>query len=260
MSNSNNNRNINSRVGFTLLEVLVSSAILAIVMAILLHVLSTSMTTWGVTQGKIEVDVEGRSAYLLLMQDVDNIILTKDVKLWPMLRTNSGMVSLAFLTTKPLDYQGSLGGDVGDVCYVEYHLDLGKNSLLRSFYPSKWTYENVLSKGQGFPPSSLSKSELLSTNVLKDFRNAVRVSPLYVEANTNGFVILATNNPSYSGTILPISGSYNSSNPPVGVEVNLAVTDMLSARNPQLLDNKDYKLRNSGFYSFRLSFPQFSAY
>jgi len=242
--------------GFTLIEILVGAAILSVVIAVLLAILSTSMTTWGVTSGQIEVDREGRSGHFLLMQDIDNVVMPLSTNLWPQVVSSGGRATLRFLTTKPLDYQNPQQGDVGDVCYVEYSLGDEGNSLLRNFRPSKWTYENILLSGRFPGIGSLGSGELLSTNLLRDFRDALRSRPvLYGEANTNSFVLLATNNGGQPGNILPLEGAASLTNPPVGVEVNFAVTDQTAARNLDLLLNPQYKLRNSGYFSMRFDFP-----
>ena len=244
-------------LAFTVLELLVSSAILSIVVAILLSVLTTSMTTWRTTQGKIEVDNEGRAGTLLLMQDIDNMMLPSSPELWPEVSTNSDGVNLRFLTLKPLDYQGSDGNlqeNIGDVCYVEYTLT-PTGALMRGFHPSKWTYENALLLGS-LPPPGSAAPQILSTNILTDMKNAVRGSKLYSEAGQTGFVILATNNPGYPNEIMPAVAPLSRSNPPVGLEINFAATDWSSAQNTQLLENPSYRLRNSGYFSVRFDFPK----
>jgi len=242
---------------FTLLELLVSSAILSIVVAILLAVLTTGMTTWRTTQGEIEVDNEGRAGVLLLMQDIDNMVLPSSPKLWPEVSTNNDGVNLRFLTLKTLDYQGSDGNlqeNIGDVCYVEYTLTPA-GTLMRGFHPSKWTYENALLRAS-LPPPGSAPPQILSTNILTDMKNAVRGSKLYDEAGQTGFVILATNNPGQPNEIMPLALPLSLSNPPVGLEINFAVADQTSAQNPQLLENPSYRIRNSGYFSVRFDFPR----
>jgi prepilin-type N-terminal cleavage/methylation domain-containing protein len=52
--------------GFTLIEVMVSAAILAIVLAVMFSALSTSMSLWRNTDNKIVADREARAVELLL--------------------------------------------------------------------------------------------------------------------------------------------------------------------------------------------------
>jgi prepilin-type N-terminal cleavage/methylation domain-containing protein len=240
--------------GFTLLEVLVGAAILAIVMSVMLGILSSGLSLWRNTQGKIEVDAEGRAGALLLMQDIDNIIMPASPKLWPSVMTSQGVPYFRFLTLKPHDYQDlGKGENVGDVCYVEYYF-APEGMLMRRFYSSKWTYENILKSGE-LPLPGREGAQLLSTNLLHELRDSVRGSSLFGEAGTTGFILLAINNPGQKGSLLPHRGPLDINNPPVGVEINFAATDMLSAQNPQLLDNAAYRLRNAGYFSLRYDLP-----
>jgi type II secretory pathway pseudopilin PulG len=43
---------------------------------------------------------------------------------------------------------------------------------------------------------------------------------------------------------------------PTAVEVNIGLADVVSIGNEDLLNNKNYKLRKAGFFSFRLGFPR----
>jgi hypothetical protein len=228
--------------------------VLSVVLSALLTVLSSGLTLWGNTQGKIEVDTEGRSGALLLMQDIDSIVVPASIKLWPSTGRSQGAPYFRFLTLKPSDYQDFDGGDnVGDVCYVEYFF-ADEGTLMRRFYSSKWTYENILKTGE-FPEPGVEGAQLLSTNLLDEMRDAVRGSSLFDEAGVTGFVLLGTNNLGQRGRLLPLHGTIDELNPPVGVEINFAVTDKSSAQNPQLLDNGIHRPRNAGYFSLRYDLP-----
>lgn len=234
---------------FSLIEVMVASAVLAIVMAILLGTLSTSMALWRNTESKQSADREGRAAELLLAQDVASAVMSTNPNLWP--RVANGR--LQFLTTKPADYQRMTDGDFGDVCLVEYAVDSDNHSLVRSFFGSKKTYELLKAAGSGgslpTPPTGGAEPQLLATNVLKDMHDAVRGLGVYKEPLRTNFVMLGQD-------LMPASAPYSAGNPPAAVEVNLGVADPDSIANEDLLQNENYKLRNAGFYSFRLSFPR----
>jgi prepilin-type N-terminal cleavage/methylation domain-containing protein len=242
---TNHSRILRAPAGFSLLEVLVASAVLAIVLTVLLGTLTTSLSLWRNTEGKLYSDREARAAELLIAQDLSSVVMPTNPGLWP--RTNQG--SLQFLVTKPQDYQGA--GEVGDVCYVEYKVDAGANTLTRLFYPSERTFTEIIQNGN-FPASG-GEGQILATNLLSDSRDAVRGMAVYREANRNNFVILGTN----SGTLLEHTGAYNAGNRPVAVEVNFAVTDPSSMANRDLWEGRqDMKLRNAGLYSFRVNLPE----
>ena len=234
--------------GFTLLEVLVASAVLGVVMVILLGTLTTSMALWRNTEGKLSADREGRSAELLLAQDVAGAVMTTNPQLWP--RVNGGR--LQFLTAKPADYQRVDEGDVGDVCLVEYAVEPDNHSLVRSFLKSKATYNLLRNSGGSSLPSASGSGadpQLLATNVLKNMHDAVRGMNVYEEPLRTNFVILGQD-------MMPLAAPYTAGKPPAAVEVNLGVADPDSIANEALLENSNYKLRNAGFYSFRLGFPK----
>ncbi len=241
------------RQGFSLLEVLVASAVLSIVLAILLGTMTTSIALWRNTEGKISADREGRAAELLIAQDLSGAILPANPDLWPRVQNDS----LQLLTLKPADYQSSDEGDDGDVCYVEYFLSPDKSALLRNFYGSAWTYENILSPGQFRSAPDEDDASMLATNLLARPADSVRGMNLEREANPVPFVVLGTNGASGGnpGDVLPHTGTYSTNNPPVAVEVNLSVADPDTIANKDLLENRNYKVRNAGFYSFRIPLP-----
>lgn len=151
--------------GFTLLEVLVASAIMGIVLFALVSTANTSLQLWRETSEKVAVDREGRSGLALLAWDLQNIVQPTNVALRPHINTavvngdSSPTTLLRFLTLKPGDYQTN-AADVGDVCYVEYRLaDYG---IERAFVGSSDTFSAISS---GIFPSSGLEFQTLLTNV-----------------------------------------------------------------------------------------------
>jgi prepilin-type N-terminal cleavage/methylation domain-containing protein len=254
------------RKAFSLLEVLVASAVLSILLTILLGTLSTSMSLWRNTENKLSADREARSAELLLAQDLSSVIMPSSPALWP--RTNNG--ALQFLTIKPQEYQSSgSGANTGDVCFVEYYFDTNSKRLTRLFYPSAVTFDRILNTpNPAFPAPTTevkpdaedsSRPQTLATNVLANNRDAVRANKtLFQEMSELHFVLLSTNHTrSADGNdLLPIEGSYSLSNRPVALEVNFAVADTDTLANEDLLNQAGYVLRNAGLYSFRIILPR----
>jgi prepilin-type N-terminal cleavage/methylation domain-containing protein len=235
-----------ARSAFSLLEVLVASAILGVVMMVLLSTLSTSLSLWRNTESKAIADREARAAELLIAQDLANVVMATNPSLWPRVVGSGPGAALQFLTLKPREYQEA--GDSGDVCFVEYRVSLETASLQRSFLGSAATYSNILKKGQFPQPGGSAAPQLLAGNLLANNRDAVRGLAIQSEAATNNFIILNTN-------LLPLTGSYSTNNRPAAVEVNFAVTDPDTLRNTSLLGNPNYILRNAGLYSFRSFLP-----
>lgn len=246
-----------ARAGFSLLEVLVASAILGVVMMVLLSTLTTSLALWRNTENKALADREGRASQLLLAQDLANVVIPANSALWPRLRTNGGVVYLQFLTAVGSDYQSG-AGDTGDVCYVEYAVADSTNGPGRELRRLMWfsgdTYTKVLSASPpGFPTTNAATSadfQSLGLNLLAENRMAVRgTGSLASVVNNTNFIILGPD-------LQPLAGAYSQSNYPAAIEVNFAVADPDTLRNTGLLNNPSYILRNAGLYSTRFSLPE----
>jgi prepilin-type N-terminal cleavage/methylation domain-containing protein len=242
------------RAGFSLLEVLVASAILGVVMMVVLSTLTASLALWRNTESKSLADREGRASKLLLAQDLANVVMPSAPALWPRLVTNTGAsaVHLQFLTAVAADYYSG-SGNPGDVCYVEYAILPSTNGpgheLRRLFWPSGQTYSNVLAGGSfpgAQPPAGF---QSLGFHLLPDNRMAARGSgALAGEVSETNFVLL-------DADLRPFTGPPSPDNRPAVVEVTFAVADPETLRNTQLLDNPDYILRNAGLYSTRFHLP-----
>jgi len=230
--------------GFSLLEVLVASAVLAIVMAVLLGALTTTLNLWRTTESKLSADREARAGELLIAQDLANVVMTTNRDFWP--RVERGY--LQFLTLKPRDYQAG-AKDVGDVCFVEYSVEPEEGTLRRRFLGSEETYNQILSGGSpGFPtPGGPPSAQMLAMNLLPDMSDAVRGMVLQGEAPRDNFVVL-------NRRLLPYDRT--DTNAPSAIEVNFAVADPDAMANRDLWANPNYRLRNAGLYSFRVHLPQ----
>jgi prepilin-type N-terminal cleavage/methylation domain-containing protein len=249
-----------SREGFTLLEVLVASAILGVVMMVLLSTLSTSMSLWRNTEGKAASDREARASGLLLAQDLANVVMPANPNLWPRVVTSrvggENVVSLRFLTAKPGDYQTN-AGDAGDVCYVEYAVVPSTNGpgreVRRLLWPSAQTYASVIQAG-ALPTSAQAPDQYqsLGLNLRPTNNMAARGLGPLASANESAFntnfVLLGRN-------MLPFTGPPSTNNYPAAVEVNFSVADRTTLANSNIISRANYVLRNAGLYSFRLPLP-----
>lgn len=142
----------NPRHAFTILEVLVSTAILGIVMLVMLASIDTGMRLWKTTQDKISIDREGRYAMFQISRDLQNMITPPTPAPTPFFK-NIGEGNgkfMEFFLIKPSDYQepDSAGEkNVGDVCYVRYKLQ--DNKILVYYEDSEKTFESL--KNNRFP-------------------------------------------------------------------------------------------------------------
>ena len=240
--------------GFTLIEVMVSAAILAIVLAVMFSALSTSMSLWRNTDNKIVADREARAVELLLGRDLANVIIPAATNFWPHVTNINNVSYLKFLTATPADAQSATAANAGDVCYVEYAVVPSTNGpgreVRRLFWPSFLTYSNVLQKDT-FPTNiaNTTNFQSLGLNLLPTNSMAARgLGPLASEINNTNFILLGRN-------LLPFTGTPGPTNYPAAIEVNFAVADPTTLANTNLINRSTYVLRNAGLYSFRIPFP-----
>jgi prepilin-type N-terminal cleavage/methylation domain-containing protein len=235
------------RAAFSLLEVLVASAILGVVMMVLLSTLTTSLSLWRNTESKSVADREARGAELLLVEDMSGVVMPPVPELWPQVTGGGANNVLQFLTTKPADY---LPANPGDVFFVEYWVDADTATLRRAIMDSRQTYDTVLREGRFPGPKSAGDDQLLASYVLANNQDAARglSAQQKTEANNTNFVLL-------NSSLLPFSGTPATNNFPAAVEVNFAVADPDAMRNKELLDDPNYILRNAGLYSTRFRLP-----
>ena len=236
---------------FTLIEVLVSSAVMAIVLAVMFSALSTSMSLWRNTDNKIISDREARAAHLMIRRDLASVVVPAAANLWPRLVTNQGTIFLQFLTAAPSDAQPAAAGNVGDVCYVEYSIPRETDKVMRFTFGSEETFNSIIRGGAGFRSSpDTNRAQILAANVLTNNRDAVRdLTVLFTNADRRNFVVLNTN-------MAVMTGAYANTNWPAAVEVNFSVGDPSVTANQDLLKSPQYRLRNAGAYSLRFSLPK----
>lgn len=211
---------------FTLVEMLVSSAVIGIMMAVLLGITSTSLNLWRGSEEAIGVDREGRTAMALISQDLAGVVVPSQDLAPELDEATNAAVPLRFLTTKPLDYQDAEAGDVGDVCFVEYRFR--DHALLRGFSGSAATFDAL----PDFPTVTDDKFEMLATNVLQ-----FKVWQWDREGN-------------------PVTGDASAAT----IDVRLEVVDAKDLdnlrRNPQLLEAQGYKSRKYFFTRHAVPPPQ----
>ena len=235
---------------FTLIEVLVSSAVMAIVLAVMFSALSTSMSLWRNTDNKIISDREARAAHLMLRRDLASVVVPAATNLWPRLVTNEGTIFLQFLTAAPSDAQPAAAGNVGDVCYVEYSIPRGTDKVMRFTLGSEETFVSIIRSNSFRSSPDTNRAQILAANVLTNNRDAVRdLTVLFTNADRRNFILLNTN-------MAVMTGAYANTNWPAAVEVNFSVGDPEVTANQDLLKSPQYRLRNAGAYSLRFALPK----
>lgn len=147
--------------GFTLLELLVSSAIIGIMMMVLLSATSSSLGLWRGAEQRIAVDREGRNGLALMADDLANMLVLPGFAVTPQFDHWNNDVFMEFPVMRPGAYQESGQGNVGDVCYVRYKYDSTANTISRSHVDSAATFASL--RNGVAPPSG--PYELLADNV-----------------------------------------------------------------------------------------------
>jgi prepilin-type N-terminal cleavage/methylation domain-containing protein len=238
---------------FTLLEVLVTCAVLGVLLAILLGILDASMKLWRDTDSKIFADREARAARLQISRDISNIIIPRNPTLWPRVVEQDGDSYLQFLTANdPLNQ--SEESDRASACFVEYAISGDQKTLTRLIWGSRQTFDEIIQTGNFPTPGSGSTEDiqLLAGNLLPENSDAVRgLGDLEQEAGERKFIILT------GAGLLPDPVAPN--NPPRAIEINFAAADPESVtdENLELLDSQpNMKLRNAGLFSFRINLPE----
>jgi prepilin-type N-terminal cleavage/methylation domain-containing protein len=238
---------------FTLLEVLVTCAVLGLFIAILLSIFGASMTLWRDTDSKIYSDREARVARLQIAQDVANAVVPTDMALWPRVVSEGQNTYLQLLMKADPLCQPSTG-DFGDICFVEYAIrDEEGTTLSRRFLGSAQTYTDIIQQRTFPPPGSGpdEESQTLAINLLPQNSYGTRgLEALSRELSNRKFILLA------GPDLLP--DVVNQSNPPRAIEVNLAIADPDTASEEgiaRLENNPSLLAKDAGMYSFRIFLP-----
>lgn len=153
---------LSAAAGFTLLELLVSAAMIGVIMMIMLTATTTSMAIWRNSERAIAVDREGRNAMTLISDDFANMLpvsANAPDYLQPQLAVWKDFVFAEFFVLRPRDYQAEGGGNEGDVCYVRYRYR--DNRIERAVADSAETFE-AMKEGKAPVPSEF---EILSENL-----------------------------------------------------------------------------------------------
>jgi prepilin-type N-terminal cleavage/methylation domain-containing protein len=157
-----------SRSGFTILEVLVASAIMGIVLFVLVSSANTTLSLWRDSRDKIAVNQEGRTGVGILDWDLKNIFQPANVSFRPNLSSQGNAETpLRFLASFPSDFQKdpnpANADSVGDVCYVEYRFQ--DYALSRALVDSKRTFDALSNPNPQFPTVNDEDFELVATNL-----------------------------------------------------------------------------------------------
>lgn len=206
--------------GFTLIEVLVASAILALLLVVFLSMSEYASRAWKGSQEKMEEFSTARTVMNRMQADFGGILIRPDLPLFPA-NTNFGFMTMSRGVTN--------SADVRPLSYVEYYTN-GNNQLIRASraytfassdqppFSTNNAYGNhdtnsasTLADGViGFQTAFLNKDGSWSTNYSSASSVGVRVSLLLVSQERMNNIRKANQTP----PVLPYTFSTNASNSP----------------------------------------------
>jgi len=125
--------------GFTLVEILTATAIMALIVSLVMVILSQVMSAWNHSSDDLTYSTNARAVFDTISQDLQGCILRSDGNQWLSLTTETPPVGspipavadsrLIFFTNTPLhlskDFSspGAVGKSIaGDICSVEYRV------------------------------------------------------------------------------------------------------------------------------------------
>lgn len=199
---------------FTLIEMLVAMAVLALITVVLAQMLSATSQTWLTGQAKANNFTKGRSMLDLLARDLQRGLYRNDLPAFP-----GGQV--AFYTERP-GFSGTTNA-VRNLSWVHYNLGATTNTILqRADLAVPWNAANAVAFGTGNTPTGAVPRDTAPGVV------GFQIQFLYADGS--------------------MSTNYNTTNRPRALAIGLAVVDDKTLERLQTDPFKIASLRN-GFAS-----------
>lgn len=148
-------RNIRHSAGLSLVELLVSMAITAVLLVMLASLLSVSLNKWNDQTGRVASDSEARAALETIVADIRSVMIKAHGAEWWNVKMESvediGSQPVLKCLSRPMDGGGA---ESGDVCAIQYRVE--KRSLFGSGDPVHGLYRCVLSPSKTFESAGAS--------------------------------------------------------------------------------------------------------
>jgi prepilin-type N-terminal cleavage/methylation domain-containing protein len=148
--------------GFTLVEILVATAMMAILLTVVLSITNNFMKGWNQTSGKLSTSSDAKLALDYLSRDLSSAIFRNDQSEWLETQLNKNVgpnpylvrnTSLVNFFTPVVDESGSTTGDISAVCYeLESQTffegsDISTFGLYRTLVSPQDTFNDFLGDG-----------------------------------------------------------------------------------------------------------------
>jgi len=203
-----------TKSGFTLVELLVAVAVLALVAMVLAQMLQTASQTWMTGQARVNNFNKGRSMLDLLVRDLQGGLYRDDLPAFP----NN---EIAFYTGRP-GFSGNTNA-TRNLSWVQYDLGASSNTILqRSDLAVDWQAANAVAFGSATAPTGATPRDTAPGVV------GFQIQFLYADGS--------------------ISTNYDATNRPRAASIGLAVIDDKTLERLQADPIKITALRN-GFAS-----------
>ena len=177
--------------GFTLVEVLVSSAILLALVALLLGMSHSASQFWSDSEGKREALRELQSSLQIMTEDLHSAVITPEEESFEIQNPTKDAQSLFFLVSHPSDHRHA--ETKGDLCAVGYFLapdpeQKGLTNLYRFHMAGESVCKAVESNSlhslySQASPGNISTTEMLARNII-----SLRIIQLPAETESPGLL------------------------------------------------------------------------
>jgi len=177
--------------GFTLVEVLVSSAILLALVALLLGMSHSASRFWSDSEGKREALRELQSSLQIMTEDLHSAVITPEEESFEIQNPTKDTQSLFFLVSHPSDHRHA--ETKGDLCAVGYFLapdpeEKGLTNLYRFHMAGESVSKAVESNSMHSfysqaSPGNTPNTEMLARNII-----SLRIIQLPAETESPGLL------------------------------------------------------------------------
>lgn len=173
----------NGAAGFTLMELMVTMAILTIILGMALQVTNSTRNSIRISEGKSVNDSYARKAFAQIGRDFSQIIARDDVRVE--LTSRSGNDKLAFLcNTRGLDASGAIGDRLVSLVTYELEQDPREGVVLRRG-SNGHRFSDPATQSLNLNPA-VQFSSVPTPNVQTLSRNVIRFEVEYLVQGTNG--------------------------------------------------------------------------
>ncbi len=230
---------------FTMLELLVSMAVLSLLVVLLLSMVDNATKMWRQSENRVDAYREARAALNLMASDLASIYASTNTNFLYVNRPPTGMPSVSpaldgqifFISAIPTVAQGS--GQKSDLCTVGYFAGFDKTSitgkgessmnLYRYFRPSNETFDDLKS-------GDIADTMTVSTLPTSDDAEVLA-------KNITGFKVTAySKDPGTPGKLTPFNQSTNTPSPDV-LEITLSAISNDAAK--RFTTQSDWENTNS---------------